>query len=113
APTKNTDRLEWFVEKAVETGIDKITPIICERSERKTLRTDRLRNIAVSAMKQSVKTYLPEIEEPVTFHELAGRPFEGEKYICHCMDGDKTAPSHPFKPASALILVGPEGDFTM
>jgi len=113
APTKNADRLEWFVEKAVEAGIDRITPIICDRSERKHLRLDRLRHIAVSAMKQSIKTYLPEIMEPVDLGNFVTQEFNGEKYICHCMEGEKVAPSHPFKPASALILIGPEGDFTI
>jgi 16S rRNA (uracil1498-N3)-methyltransferase len=112
APTKNADRLEWFVEKAVEAGIDRITPLICDRSERRHLRLDRLQNIAVSAMKQSVKTYLPEIGEPLEFKKFIQQPFGGEKYICHCMDGEKKSPAYPFKPASALILVGPEGDFT-
>lgn len=112
APTKNSDRLEWFVEKAVETGVDAITPILCERSERKSVRLDRLNNIAKSAMKQSIKTYLPVIHEPMKLNELIVQPFNGEKYICHCMKAEKLVPGHPFKPASALILIGPEGDFT-
>lgn len=112
APTKNTDRLEWFVEKAVETGIDKITPIICDRSERKHLRTDRLQSIAVSAMKQSLKTYLTEVMEPVKFKDFITGATEPEKYICHCMDGNKISPAHPFRPEHSIILIGPEGDFT-
>lgn len=112
AMTKNTDRFEWFVEKAVETGIDRITPLITARSERKNIRTDRLRSIAISAMKQSVKTYLPAVDEPATLDEILGLPHSGEKYICHCLSGEKVQPGSGFHPRQALVLIGPEGDFT-
>ena len=70
APPKNTDRFEWFVEKATEAGTDTITPLICNRSERKTLKTDRSRRIAVAALKQCKRAQIPEIREPVSFAEF-------------------------------------------
>ena len=70
APTKNTNRFEWFLEKAIEIGIDEITPIICEHSERKILKTGRLGKILIAAMKQSLKAYLPKLNEPVNYADF-------------------------------------------
>ena len=81
APTKNINRFEWFLEKATEFGIDEITPIICQRSERKNLREDRLEKIIVTAMKQSLKAYLPKLNPASPFSDLMDRPFEGQKFI--------------------------------
>lgn len=113
APTKNTARLEWLVEKAVEMGIDRITPIVCDHSERCVLKKERLDKIAVSAAKQSLKAYLPEIDEPTPVAELIAQPFDGQKFIAYC-DGDHRQPLRDsYRPGSnALILIGPEGDFS-
>lgn len=115
APTKNTARLEWFVEKAVETGIDEITPIMCDHSERTTLKTERLDKIVVSAMKQSLKAYKPRINEPVRLTDFLDTRFPDPfaKLICHC-DGDHRTPLREVchKGDNALVLIGPEGDFS-
>jgi 16S rRNA (uracil1498-N3)-methyltransferase len=113
APTKQTERNEWFVEKAVEIGIDGITPILCRYSERKEIKKERLEKIAVSAMKQSQQAYLPEIEELAGFEEIISRPFDGKKYIAHCYDLPKEPLAQLCKKGDdTLILIGPEGDFS-
>lgn len=113
APTKNTDRYEWFVEKAVEIGVDIITPLICEHSERKSIPTERLERIAISAMKQSVKAFKTEIRPAVSFNQFVNSANEDLKLIAHCDEGNKT---HIQKVAanksSITILIGPEGDFS-
>lgn len=114
APTKNADRMEWLVEKAVEIGIDRIVMIKCARSERKILKTERLRKIAVSAMKQSLKTFLPDISEIIGFREFMNKLPAGEKYMGYC---DKHYPLKEFigeySPGSSVVLlIGPEGDFS-
>jgi 16S rRNA (uracil1498-N3)-methyltransferase len=113
APTKNMERMEWFVEKATEIGIDEITPIICQRSERKELKTDRLDKIITSAIKQSIKAYHPVLNKPISYTELLTMPFEGQKLIAHCGAGDKISISSAIVPNGRyLVLIGPEGDFT-
>ena len=113
APTKNIERLEWFLEKATETGIDEISLIICQRSERKEVKTGRLNKIITSAMKQSLKAYHPELNEPENFTDLLARNFNGQKFIAHCVEGDREMLSKLIEPAGKyLILIGPEGDFT-
>lgn len=114
APTKNIERLEWFVEKATEIGIDEITPIICEHSERKIVKKDRLDKIAVSAMKQSKKAYLPVVNEPVSMLSFVSKCKETQKFIAHCMsDSERTDLSSSYKPGSdVVVLIGPEGDFS-
>jgi len=113
APTKNIERMEWFLEKATEIGIDEISPIICQRSERKEVKTDRLNKIITSAIKQSVKAYHPVLNEPMSFNQLLAKPFEGQKFIAHCEKSDKTNLRAELMPqGSYLILIGPEGDFT-
>jgi 16S rRNA (uracil1498-N3)-methyltransferase len=114
APTKNIERMEWFVEKATEIGIDEITPIICQRSERKELKTDRLDKIITSAIKQSVKAYHPILNKPVTYSHFLAARFDGQKMIAHCAAGDKIPISSAIVPQSRyLVLIGPEGDFTL
>lgn len=113
APTKNLDRLEWFVEKATEIGVDAILSIECKNSERKVLKTERLVKKAVSAMKQSQKATLPQISELTRVGDVLKQPFNGEKYIAHCYD----TPKYDLKDEyiadnNVLILIGPEGDFT-
>lgn len=113
APTKNNDRLEWFLEKATEIGIDEITPIICSNSERSVLKTERLNKIAQSAMKQSLKFVLPKLNEPIKFSEYIKQDLEGELFIAHCEETDKKSFAKEVKPNQNItILIGPEGDFS-
>jgi 16S rRNA (uracil1498-N3)-methyltransferase len=113
APTKNNDRLEWFLEKATEIGIDEITPIICSNSERTVLKTERLEKIAQSAMKQSLKFVLPKLNKPLNFTDFLNQDFNSELFIAHCEELDKKSFSKTIKPnTNILILIGPEGDFS-
>lgn len=114
APTKNTDRLEWFVEKSTEIGIDEISLIICKNSERKFIKTDRLNRITEAAMKQSYKAYHPVINEQIEFAKFIKQDFNyTQKFIAHCEEGeDKVYLGKVLKKNStAIILIGPEGDF--
>ena len=110
APTKNIERVEWFLEKATEIGIDEITPLICQRSERREVKTERLDKIIVSAMKQSIKAYKPVLNEAEPLAKFISRSFTGEKLIAHCMEGDKNAISRN-DTNRFTVLIGPEGDF--
>jgi len=112
APTKNMDRYEWFLEKATEIGIDEITPIICRRSERKVIKTERCNRILLSAMKQSLKFHLPKLNEAISLNDFIKQDFEGTKYIAHCEEGNKTELKEKKKEKRTLILIGPEGDFS-
>ena len=113
APTKNIERLEWFLEKATEIGIDEISLIICQRSERKEAKVDRLNKIITSAIKQSLKAYHPILNEPEPLSKLLSRNFNGQKFIAHCEDGDKTNLKQDIAlKGKYLILIGPEGDFS-
>jgi 16S rRNA (uracil1498-N3)-methyltransferase len=113
APTKNSDRTEWFLEKAVELGVDEISFIKVEHSERKHINPERLKKIAVSAIKQSVKAYLPVIHELITFKEFISHTNERQKFVAHLEAGEK---KHLKDAAVAkgkyCILIGPEGDFS-
>ncbi len=113
APTKNINRFEWFLEKVTEIGVDRITPFISEHSERKTVKTERLNRVITAAVKQSLKTFHPVLDEAVSFKKLIRQPFEGQKFIayidtavtmelskaCHCE-------------SNVLMLIGPEGGFS-
>jgi len=112
APTKNMDRYEWFLEKATEIGIDEITPIICEHSERKVIKTERCNRILLSAMKQSLKFHLPKLNEAMPLKEFLKQDFEGHKYIAHCEDEEKTELRKEEKANKTTVLIGPEGDFS-
>ncbi|TKC13002.1 16S rRNA (uracil(1498)-N(3))-methyltransferase [Pedobacter polaris] len=113
APTKNIDRLEWFLEKATEIGIDEITPIICDRSERKIVKEERLEKVITSAVKQSLTAYHPKLNEAVSYTDFLKQNFLGEKLIAHCMDGEKSYINQQVDiHQSYLILIGPEGDFS-
>jgi len=112
APTKNMDRYEWFLEKATEIGIDEITPIICEHSERKVIKTERCNRILLSAMKQSLKFHLPKLNEAIILKDFLKQDFEGAKYIAHCEQGEKQELRTERKEQKTLILIGPEGDFS-
>lgn len=113
APTKQIDRNEWFVEKAVEIGVDVISPILCHYSERKEIKKERLEKIAISAMKQSQQAFLPGIGTLVGFEEFISQPFTGKKFIAHCHALPKSLLAQAYKKGEdALILIGPEGDFS-
>ena len=113
APTKNINRFEWFLEKATEIGIDTITPVICDHSERKIIKPERLNKVITAAMKQSLKTYHPELRETIKFKDFINEDFFGEKYIAYISkDYKKTLKTLYTKNSNALILIGPEGDFS-
>jgi 16S rRNA (uracil1498-N3)-methyltransferase len=108
------DRFEWFLEKATEIGIDTITPILCDHSERKVIKLDRFEKILQSAMKQSLQCYLPTINELTPFNTFTNQEFEGHKFIAHCVDTDRKSLKSQLKPnQDILILIGPEGDFSV
>ena len=114
APTKNLDRMEWFLEKATEMGLDRFIPIKSRFSERKELKTERMKKIAISAMKQSLKATLPLIDEMTDIKKVIEEPFNGQKFIAHCMDDQpRQLLSHLInKGETVRILIGPEGDFS-
>jgi 16S rRNA (uracil1498-N3)-methyltransferase len=114
APTKNIDRLEWFLEKATEIGIDQITPVICDRSERKIVKIDRLNKVITSAVKQSLQAYHPVLNEAVSFRDFITKHKADYQMIAHCIDGEpRNFISQVTEPGkSYLVLIGPEGDFT-
>lgn len=113
APTKNMDRMEWFAEKATEIGVDEITCLNCRFSERKEVKLQRLEKILVSAMKQSQKATLPQLNGMIDFRTFVKQPFEGQKFIAHCEPGEKPLLSKIYHPGErVLILIGPEGDFS-
>ena len=112
APTKNNDRLEWFLEKTTEIGIDEITPIICQQSERKVVKYDRLNKVITAAVKQSLKSRHPKLNEQSTFKEFVSQPFNGMKFIAYIDDDVNLELSSAYKAGeNSLILIGPEGDF--
>jgi 16S rRNA (uracil1498-N3)-methyltransferase len=113
APTKMNDRFEWFLEKATEIGIQEITPIICDRSERKVINLERFEKIILSAMKQSNETFLPKLNEAISFKEFVKQQNEGLQLIAHCEETDKKSLKEILKPnESVTMLIGPEGDFS-
>ncbi|GGD41408.1 16S rRNA (uracil(1498)-N(3))-methyltransferase [Muriicola marianensis] len=113
APTKSNDRFEWFLEKATEIGVHEITPIICKRSERKTVKRERLQRVIQEAMKQSQRTYLPVLHPAVTYEKFLEIPHKGLRFIAHCHEEEKMELKRRIAPDKRItILVGPEGDFT-
>ena len=114
APTKNLDRMEWFIEKATEMGIDCFVPIKCRFSERKELKIERLKKIAISAMKQSLKATLPTIEEMTDIKSLLKDSFDGQKFIAHCFENEprQLLSNLVRKNQKIRVLIGPEGDFS-
>ena len=116
-PTKNNDRFEWFVEKATELGVDRIVPLIGERSERKVYKTDRAARIALSATKQSLKARIPEVVEPITVKDFIPSEDKSLKLIAYCFEGEQKRTSikralEAFKGTDITVLIGPEGDFS-
>jgi 16S rRNA (uracil1498-N3)-methyltransferase len=113
SPTKNTDRIEWFVEKSVELGIDEITLLLCDHTERQHLKIERLKKNAVSAMKQSLKAWLPVLHPITSFKDFVPAVTEEEKFIAHVDDQNQLYLQRVVDPGrSYLILIGPEGDFS-
>lgn len=113
APTKNMDRTEWFAEKATEIGLNELTFLNCRFSERKVIKTERIEKILVSAIKQSLKATLPVLNEMVDFNKFIEKDFQGQKFIAHCYEGEKPLLRDVLrKGENALVLVGPEGDFS-
>ena len=113
APTKMNDRFEWFLEKATEIGIQEITPVFCDRSERKVVNKERFEKIILSAMKQSNETFLPKLNEAISFKEFIKQKNEGLQLIAHCEETDKKSLKEVLKPnENVTLLIGPEGDFS-
>lgn len=114
APTKMNDRYEWFLEKATEIGIQEITPIICDRSERKAINKERFDKIILSALKQCNEAYLPKLNEAISFKEFVNQQKEGTKLIAHCEETDKKTLKSVLKTNTNItLLIGPEGDFSV
>lgn len=113
APTKMNDRLEWFLEKATEIGINEITPVICDNSERKVIKKERLEKIIQSAMKQSLQMHLPKLNDIISFKSFINQDFNGQTFIAHCEEQEKQELFHQItKKDTYTILIGPEGDFS-
>ena len=115
SPLKNASRFEWFIEKAAEIGVSRIIPLLCVRTERQSVRMDRLRQIAISAMLQSQQAWLTDVDEPVEIDRLLASQMGGRRFIAHCLEvshaPDSLAEVARDEPVST-ILIGPEGDFT-
>ncbi len=125
---KNNSRFEWFLEKATEIGVSEIIPLICDRTEKQNFRHDRMNNILISAMLQSQQAWLPKLQEPTMFKEIIKTLTAQNKYIAHCeqqekinfsniLNSNKKEQTSQVLPrgedlGGALILIGPEGDFT-
>lgn len=110
APTKNIDRFEWFIEKAVETGISRITPIISKYSERKVIKKERLEKVIISAMKQSLKFEMPQLDELINFTDFIKNEKAENKFISYCKANNKITEINPQN--NNLFIVGPEGGFS-
>ena len=114
APTRLIDRTEWFVEKATEVGVDELSFLDCQFSERDVVKTERLSKIVVSAMKQSRKAWLPQVNEMQSFRKFITAERKGQKFICHCYEGEKPYLLDVLKAGEeTTILIGPEGDFSI
>lgn len=111
APTKMNERMEWFVEKSTELGITDITFILCKNAERKVIKNERFESIAIAAMKQSRRLYLPRVQGLVKLEDFLSTHNNG--LIAECYEGHKTTISESFQKKDCPILIGPEGDFTI
>jgi len=114
SPLKNPERFEWFIEKSVEIGIDEITPLICRNTEKPGIKEDRIRNIIISAMKQSLKARITQLNKACTLGEFIQQPHDGQLMIAHCReDQERIGIAEAYKKGkNAVILIGPEGDFS-
>ncbi|WP_299223353.1 16S rRNA (uracil(1498)-N(3))-methyltransferase [uncultured Aquimarina sp.] len=114
APTKMNDRYEWFLEKATEIGIDEITPIICDHSERKVIKLERFERILQSAMKQSLQSYLPKMNPTISFSDFIQKENKDQLLIAHCEETKKQSLKDILTTKNnTTILIGPEGDFSI
>jgi len=112
SPLKNPERFEWFIEKSVEIGIDEITPLICHNSEKQSIKPERINNIIISAMKQSLKATGTILNPPVKFEDFINNAGSGLRMIAHCNESSRIKISDVCSKAeNAIILIGPEGDF--
>lgn len=114
APTKHMDRMEWLVEKLTETGINRLIPALTDRSERREIKHERLEKTAVSAMKQSLKASMPQIEPMTPLRRIIENATEPNRFICYCDDSvNRHVMAREITPgADTIILIGPEGDFS-
>lgn len=114
SPLKNPERFEWFVEKSVELGIDEITPLICSNTEKPGIKKDRINNLIISAMKQSLKATRTILNETTSFNDFVNRGFKGKRIIAHCDSTTERSKISDIylKRENAIILIGPEGDFS-
>jgi len=112
SPTKNMDRFEWFLEKATEIGISTITPLLCDRTERRNLKPERLEKVLISAMKQSLKAYLPVLNPTTKIEDFLALETEGTKGIAHCYPTERKGIADLDQSGTYTFLIGPEGDFT-
>ena len=113
--TKNIERYEWFVEKAVEMGVDVVVPLVGDHSERKVVKKDRLERIVVSAAKQSLKASFPQVSDPVSVHDfIDSAPVDALKLIPYCLEGSKLSMAEALGdcPREVVAMIGPEGDFS-
>ena len=113
APTKNPERYSWFLEKATEIGIDEITPLICEHSERRNVNLERFNRVISSAMKQSLKAYHPLLNQEERFSDFVRNKKAERGFICYCGDKNASKLTETYSPKSdSIIMIGPEGDFS-
>lgn len=113
APTKMNERYEWFLEKATEIGIETITPVICDHSERTVIKPERFEKILVAAMKQSNQAFLPKLMPSVSFDSFIRQNTDGQRFIAHCEETEKRTLKEALQIGEdAVILIGPEGDFS-
>lgn len=113
APTKNSDRTEWAIEKCTEIGVDTITLALCRYSERKELKTERLQNIIVAACKQSLKAAFPVLKPMTPIEDIIAQSHEQQKFIAHCYESDKQQLVNLAQPLKdTIVMIGPEGDFS-
>jgi 16S rRNA (uracil1498-N3)-methyltransferase len=113
APTKLNERYEWFIEKATEIGVDIITPIFCNNSERKIIKIERYQKVLISAAKQALRMHFPILKEPKYFNEFIKTRFDGKSFIAHCQEKPKERLKNFILPQkNILLMIGPEGDFS-
>lgn len=112
APTKNIARFEWFLEKATEIGVDEITPLICEHSERVQIRIDRLQKIILSAAKQSIKTYLPSLHDPMKYSDFIRLNHTASRFVAFVQEHQTVHLKEAYHNGDCTVLIGPEGDFS-
>jgi 16S rRNA (uracil1498-N3)-methyltransferase len=112
APTKQIDRFEWLLEKCTELGVQRITPLLTERTERAHLRHDRLLKVLVGAMKQSQRDHLPRLDAPTPLADLLSAPLPPQRFFGYCIGEHRSLMAAYTPGQDALVLIGPEGDFT-